>query len=254
MASASSFTEPYALPALQGFLPGVTQDAGANSQALTLSLADPESLNSYSYTENNPEKYRDPTGKGPELAIPIAFGAAYTTTMLAEYGAHIASGIGQGNYSYNTFFPSSQTVAGFANDAVDNGVISGAAAAAVFAAPLETFSGGALLIGRSAIIGAATFDTSLFTDLYHGRKLNYQTAADRTVGAVTGGYVGGSVPGRYPVYGSQTFYNSMISGAHAQNALVKEGVSAGVTAAGRFNLSAILTAVAGVIAAFSNHK
>jgi hypothetical protein len=150
-------------------------------------------------------------------------------------------------------------VAGFANDAIENGIVSSAAAAAVLVAPLGSFSGASLLTARVAVIAASTFDTSLGLDVARNRKPNYVTAADRTIGAVTGEYIGGQCPGSYPVYGSQTFYPSMVSGAHAQNALIKETVNNGVSIVGQqlsgtFNLSAVLTAIAGVIAAFSNHK
>lgn len=34
-------------------------------------LSDPQKLNSYSYARNNPLKYNDPTGNGPEMVAPL---------------------------------------------------------------------------------------------------------------------------------------------------------------------------------------
>jgi RHS repeat-associated protein len=81
MAPASSFTQPDVLPGLEGLLPSAAPDANPSSRSLTLALADPQSLNSYSYVENNPEIYRDPDGKNAEIVYIYAGGTH-------EFGAH----------------------------------------------------------------------------------------------------------------------------------------------------------------------
>ena len=45
-------------------------------------LTDPQSLNSYSYANDNPITQKDPTGRGTPLAIPVAVVAAILVTLL----------------------------------------------------------------------------------------------------------------------------------------------------------------------------
>jgi hypothetical protein len=77
MAPASSFTQDNVLPGLQSFIPALSSSAVNNSAAMTSAAADPQSLNSYSYAENNPKKYKDPNGKTAEIVYIYAGHTAY---------------------------------------------------------------------------------------------------------------------------------------------------------------------------------
>lgn len=46
-------------------------------------LSDPQKLNSYGYARNNPVKYVDPTGNGPELALPLVLAPEIAVPALA---------------------------------------------------------------------------------------------------------------------------------------------------------------------------
>ena len=249
-----SFTQVSALPGLQGFLGSVSPNADQNLRALVLGLADPQSPNSYSYVENNPLKYTDPTGKGPEMAIPIAFVGAYTPTFLGEYTSNIIANVQYGNYQ-QAFFPNNQTVTGFRRDAVDAGFVAAVGETGIYASGLAASSFGlssaATVIAKAGANFVGTGAAALSVDAWRKRSLDFINAGTQGVGAVVGGYAVGNSGGRYPVPGSSTFAQSMVTGSHA----IYSGAQNAVGTATGLSLSRILAAISGVIAAFSStHK
>ncbi len=172
-------------------------------------LSNPQNLNSYSYSINNPIKYSDPNGDFYQIAI--GAGVGFFGGLADQYVHDIVSNVENGNTGLNVFaFRSS--LAEY-NKAGASGALVGASFAA----------GGPLLAG----VSSGTLSVS--DDIRNTRPISWSKAAvnasiTSVVGYTTGSGLFSKVPGREP----GLFTTAFFSGKHTQNEIVKEGISVGV--------------------------
>jgi RHS repeat-associated protein len=178
-------------------------------------LQDPQSMNAYSYSEDDPIIKEDPNGKCPWYLIPIAtaLGAAggLTEQGLTDVATnYISHGTDVQDYTWSP--------------AKDYLYSAGAGAALGFA-----LSGGAALeLGAgsiAAIAGGGTVASDVVRDKYIDQEaINpWEVAADGLISAGTAGLIGSTpgVPGALPNLFTDAFY----TGSHTANEALQTGVS-----------------------------
>ncbi|MEX0931733.1 MAG: RHS repeat-associated core domain-containing protein, partial [Candidatus Paceibacterota bacterium] len=176
---------------------------------LNQDLTDPQSLNSYSYAENNPIVKSDPSGRcvGPLVAACIGAGGG----LVAQFGADIYNNVQAGGWS-NAFsnFSSGETYLTRAAQGFAIGLTGGAAS-------------GLGIAGQVAVVGGASGAAGVAGNWYLGESITLQSvAADTIIGGATfgaGKFVPG-LPGRNPNFRTNAFY----FGRHTQQSAMKLGI------------------------------
>jgi RHS repeat-associated protein len=168
----------------------------ADSEQLNAVLNDPQLLNSYAYSRNNPLIFVDRDGEFVQALY--AAGAGFVVGVGVEYiGDIVQNRAVEGQRGFASFAPRE----GFAKRAVVSGLETGVTAGIFAASPLAG-------IGATPVF-------SIVGDLAAGEDINIKEAAVKTgTTAVTAGLLKGisGVPGRLPGPGTKSFF----FGEHAQ--------------------------------------
>lgn len=177
---------------------------GASTKDLK-TLADPQSLNSYAYTRNNPIKYIDPDGKFYQ--VPIATGVGFFGGVASQYISDVVDNYQSGVSGLNMFTETS------------NGKTYGVRGTQGAVIGLSALS------GNPYVIGGVAAGTSVVGDYVLGQKTDWvQTAVDTAITVGTAGVLSAlpKVPGRLP---SSITSPAFWTGKHTQQEVVKETVS-----------------------------
>jgi RHS repeat-associated protein len=173
-------------------------------------LTDPQSLNAYSYAEDNPAVKKDPSGRCAEDGCVVeatALGAFVGGTVGTgyQYASDVTSNIQRNGLQPSDFYKNLSSPRQYLGSASKGAVIGGATALA------GIYELGAVLVGVSA--GGATALTDTFDNVVNHKKASWNDVGEvafNTVTAGAGEYLPG-VPGRLPSLFSTAFFN----GAHA---------------------------------------
>jgi hypothetical protein len=191
-------------------------------------LSDPQSLNSYSYSEDNPIIKEDPNGECPECVLALlGAGAGAGGQYAFDVGSNIeTNGLNAGDFYTNLSSP--QT---YFTRAIQGAVIG---ATGGLAGTLTD----AGIVGQSAIVGGASGVVGTAGNAYLGQPVTPQSVLfDSLIGGATFGFseLTPGVPGRLPNFGSSAFY----AGAQTQ----EEALQLTVDALSNY-LSSVLAAIA----------
>ena len=184
-------------------------------------LSDPQSLNSYSYANDNPINKSDPNGRcaGPAVVICIAAGVGFVAGGVSQYGSDVLGNINQNGLRPSDFYSNLSSPQDYARSAVTGAVVGASSATA------GILGAGAVAVGVTA--GAANFVTTAGVNYITNKQTNYGTLAYQSVvTGVTGGVLKGTVPGtpgRLPSFGSTAFY----TGSHTTMNGAQEFVGVG---------------------------
>jgi hypothetical protein len=208
---------------------GLTMLLGSAPNSQALYLANPQSMNAYSYSIDNPIKYKDPSGKCIEdgcyvelASIGFASGAAvgFAGQAVSDLeSGHLSS---FGDYAVSTF----------KGGAIGAGTVSAAYIGA-----------GAAAVGLTAAGISGTAD--IFGNFLTHKSNNWvDIGIDAGITGVTGGVLEGyipKVPGRIP----NLFSNAFFTGSHMINS-----VYVGIVDQGAHSIPTILSAGYGVLSSY----
>ncbi|MBI4118579.1 MAG: RHS repeat-associated core domain-containing protein [Parcubacteria group bacterium] len=170
-------------------------------------LENPQSLNSYSYGENNPINKSDPTGKCPQCIIGAGAG------MLGQYGYDVYNNISANGFSASAFYSGLSSPETYAVRAIQGAIVGGT-------------GGLAAAYGITAQIGAVGLASGLTGaggNYALGEVVSWQSfAADTVIGGLTfgAGKLVPGVPGRLPDFGT----NAWLYGKHTQQSALQLGI------------------------------
>jgi hypothetical protein len=178
-------------------------------------LIDPQSLNSYVYSEDNPIRKKDPSGKCPEciaalLGAGAGIGAQYIIDVSNNYGTN---GLAASDLYSN--LSSSQTYLTRGAQGAIIGATGGLAG--------ETFGLG--VVGRSVAVGGASGITGALGNRYLRQPVTPESVTfDTLLGGSTFGLseMTPGVPGVLPKFGTAAFYG----GAHTQEEAIQLTIDA----------------------------
>jgi RHS repeat-associated protein len=170
---------------------GLTQD-GRNA------LLNPQVLNSYGYSADNPITSKDPTGRCvPFCTALIGAGAG----IVGQYGYDVYNNIQSHGFSGADFYSNLSSPETYLTRALQGAAVgaTGGAAGAITAS----------LAGQAAIVGVASGATGALGNAYLGDSVTPQSViSDTVVGGLTFGlskFVPG-LPGRLPNFGTNAFF------------------------------------------------
>ena len=174
-------------------------------------LMDPQSLNTYSYAEDNPIVKSDPSGKcvGPLAGACLGAGAG----LVGQFGYDMYNNVQSGGWGNAFSHFSSREV-----------YLTRAGQGASIALAAE-MTGGMSLLGQMAVVGGASGAVSAGGSWYLGDPITAQgVLTDAAFGALTfgAGELVPAVPGRLPAFGSDAFF----FGSHTQQSAMRLGVDA----------------------------
>lgn len=193
----------------------------------TMDLSDPQSMNSYSYAENNPIVKSDPSGKCPWCLIPIAVAVGAAGGVVQQGLTDLTTNLGNNGLNVKNYQWS---------PIKDYLYSAGAGGALGFA-----LSGGALLgvgaAGIASIAGGGTIVSDVIRAQYvdHTPIDPYQIGFDAITTAATAGLIEATpkVPGRLP----NLFTDAFFTGSHTTSEVLKgvAGTVAGGVSNGAYN-------------------
>jgi RHS repeat-associated protein len=201
----------------------VSQDPVFWENSLNQNLKNPQSLNSYSYAENNPIVKSDPSGKcvGPLVAVCIGGGVGAAGGIISQ----ALSDYSTGEFGQRTWQENMET---YGVAVVSGATVGAGTAAAILAAPVG-IAGTMLVSGTAGTLTAGT--------TYLGNRVLGQSTdlANLVVGSGMSALTAGTlknfpqVSGRNPNFNTRAFY----TGAHAQRQAAEELFSNGVNMFGQ---------------------
>ena len=180
-------------------------------------LSDPQSLNSYSYSENDPIIKEDPSGKCPYCALALIGAGA---GIAGQYGVDVFSNYESNGLKASDFYSGLSSPQTYLLRAVQGAIIGatgGAASEEVF---------GTNLLIQSAVVGGVSGATGAAVNHALGDPVTLASIFwDTTLGGFTFGAseIAPGVPGRLPNFGTQAFY----TGAHTIENAFNLGIGAG---------------------------
>jgi RHS repeat-associated protein len=189
----------------------------------SMNIADPQSLNSYSYANDNPVTKSDPTGRCIEdgcVGEATALGAFVggTVGFGYQYASDVTTNIQQGGLRPSAFFTGLSSPKQYALSTGKGAVVGGATALA------SIYELGVIGVGLAS--GASTALTDAGSNAVMHKQMGWSDAGDIAFNTVTGGfgeYLPG-IPGRLPGVFSQAFF----TGSHAQSSFAQSLAGAGV--------------------------
>jgi len=186
----------------------LSQDPVFWEDPLSQNLENPQSLNSYSYAENNPIIKKDPTGRCPMCLLAVGGAGA---GIVGQFGYDVYNNVQSGGWG-NAFSNFS------ASDVYLTRAFQGAIVGATGGA-----AGGLSIGSQAAIVGLASGATGAAGNAYLGQQVTAQSIlTDTLIGGLTfgaGRYVN-AVPGRWPNFGTSAFF----TGKHTQQSAMQLGV------------------------------
>jgi RHS repeat-associated protein len=174
-------------------------------------LKDPQSLNSYSYANDNPITKNDPTGKCAED------GCFVELASIGALSGFAAGVVGQGVSDLRSGHLSS--IGNYAASGVKGGAIGFSTVAAAY------LGAGALLVGATAAATDATLNVA--QNVFTGQPTDWaDVGTEAGITGLTGGLLEGfapKVPGRIPNLFSKSFF----TGSHMTNSLSQNLIDLG---------------------------
>jgi RHS repeat-associated protein len=179
----------------------------SNQSALYEYLSNPQNLNSYSYSINNPIKFSDPKGEFYQFIIGAGLGFLGGTAN--QYVHDVITNTQNEQKGLDIFVPKSSL-----GDYVKSG-------------GKGTLVGVSYAAGGPLLAGLSSGTLSVSDDISNTRPVSWSGAVNNAILTSAVGYITDAfpqVPGREPGLFTEAFF----SGRHTQNEIVKEGINVGV--------------------------
>jgi len=179
-------------------------------------LSDPQSFNSYSYSDDNPISKKDPSGQCP-LCVTAMLGAG--AGIAGQYAVDVGQNIMANGFSVSAFTSNLSDPQTYLTRAVQGAIIGGTGGIAGAFPAIG-------IAGQSAIVGVASGVVGAGGNWWLGQSVTPGSVfLDSAFGALTFGLaeLAPGIPGRFPNFGTKAFF----MGAHTQQNALRVGVDAG---------------------------